>query len=53
MKDLDGKHPLYLRKNRTTVIGIGGWTSGHLPPLEREGPNYKTLMKTLELEFVK
>jgi hypothetical protein len=28
-KDLGGKQPPYMRKKRATVIGIGGWSSGH------------------------
>jgi hypothetical protein len=52
-KNLDGKWPPYLRNKRATAIGIGGWSSGQLSPLGRGGPMYKTLEKTLELEFVK
>jgi hypothetical protein len=52
-KDLGSKQPLYMRKKRATAIGIRGWNSGQLSPLGRGGPNYKTLKKTLEVQFVK
>jgi hypothetical protein len=39
-----------VRKKDATTIGIGGWSSR---PLGRRGPTYKTLKKTLELQFVK
>jgi hypothetical protein len=52
-KDLGGKRPLYVRKMRATTTCIGGWSSRQLPPLGRGGPTYKTIKKTLELEFVK
>jgi hypothetical protein len=52
-KDLGRKRPLYERKKRTTVIGIGGWSSRELSPLGRRRSAYRTLKKTLELEFVK
>jgi hypothetical protein len=42
-----------MRKKRETAIGIRGWRSRQLSPLGRRGPAYKTLKKTLELEFVK
>jgi hypothetical protein len=51
--DLGGKRPLYIRKNRATAIGIEGLSSRQLSPLGIRGLAYKTLMKTLELEFVK
>jgi hypothetical protein len=51
-KKLGSKRPLYVRKKRATAIGIGGWSPRHLSPLGRIGPIYKTLKKTLELEFV-
>jgi hypothetical protein len=52
-KDLGGKWPLYPEKRKTTGIDIGGWSSGQLSPLGRRGPTYKTLKKTLELQFAK
>jgi hypothetical protein len=52
-KDLGAKWPLYVRKKRETVIDIRGWSSRQLSPLGRRGSAYKTLEKTLELEFVK
>jgi hypothetical protein len=52
-KDLGSKGPLCVRNKRATAIGIGGQSSRQLSPLGRGGPTYKTLMKTLELEFVK
>jgi hypothetical protein len=52
-KALGGKRPLFLRKKRASAIGIGGWSSRQLSPLRRDGPTYKTLKKTPELEFMK
>jgi hypothetical protein len=52
-KDLGSKWLLYVRKKRATIIGIGGRNSRQPSPLGRGGPTYKTLKKTLELEFVK
>jgi hypothetical protein len=52
-KDQGGKRPLYARKNRATAISIGRWSSRQLSPMGRGGMSYKTLKKTLELEFVK
>jgi hypothetical protein len=52
-KDLGGKRSPYVRKKGATAIAIRGWSSRQLSPLRRGGPTYKTLMKTLELEFVK
>jgi hypothetical protein len=37
-KYLGCKRPLYLRKKRTTAIGIGGWSSRQASPLRRRGP---------------
>jgi hypothetical protein len=45
--------PLYVRKKWATAISIGKWSSRQLSPLGRGGPSYKTLKKTLNLEFVK
>jgi hypothetical protein len=50
---LSRKQPLYLKKNRATVIGIRGLSSRHLSHLGRRGPSYRTLKKTLELEIEK
>jgi hypothetical protein len=52
-KDLGSKRSLYVRKKRATAISIWGWSSRQLSRLGRGGPTYKTLKKTLELEFVK
>jgi hypothetical protein len=52
-KGLGDKRPLYVRKKRATAIGIGGWSSGQLSPLGRGGPTYRTLKKTIKLEFVR
>jgi hypothetical protein len=42
-----------VRKMRTTVIGIAGWSSRQISPLGRRVSAYEVLKKTLELEFVK
>jgi hypothetical protein len=36
-KDLGGRQPLYLRKERGTSNGIGGWSSRQQSPLRRRG----------------
>jgi hypothetical protein len=51
--DLGGKRSLYPKKRKTTGIDIGGCSSGQLSPLERRGPTYKILKKTLEREIAK
>jgi hypothetical protein len=43
INDLGGRWPLYLRKERTTMNGIGGWSSGQRSHLG----SGETLKKTL------
>jgi hypothetical protein len=53
-KDVGSKRPPCVRKKReTAMIGIGGWSSGLISHLGGGGPTYKTLKKTVDLEFVK
>jgi hypothetical protein len=51
--DLGGKRPLYPKKRKTAGMDIGGWSLGQLSPLERGGPTYGILKKTLEREMAK
>jgi hypothetical protein len=43
MKDLGGKRPLYLRKERTTANDIRGWSSGQRSHLGSGGTLKKNL----------
>jgi hypothetical protein len=47
IKDLGGRRPLYLRKERRTANGIRGWSSGQRPHLGSGETLYKTLKKNL------
>jgi lambda repressor-like predicted transcriptional regulator len=52
-KDVCNKRPLYVRKKRRAAIGFRGWNLRQLSPPGRNGPAYKTLKETLEMEFMK
>jgi hypothetical protein len=51
--DLGGKWPLYLKKKKTAGMDIGGWSLGQLSRLERGGPTYVIIKKTVEREMAK
>jgi hypothetical protein len=51
--DLGGKRPLYQKKRKTAGMDIGRWSLGQLSPLERRGPTYGILKKTVEREMTK
>jgi hypothetical protein len=51
--DLGGKRPLYPKKRKIAGIDNGGWSLGQLSPLERGGPTYWILKKTVEREMAK
>jgi hypothetical protein len=50
---IGGKRPLNVRKKRTTVIGVGGWSSGQLSPMGIRVPAYKTIQKTFRRQIIK
>jgi hypothetical protein len=51
--DLGGNRPLYPKKRKTAAMDIGGWSLGQLSPLERGGPTYGILKKTVERKMAK
>jgi hypothetical protein len=53
IKDLGGRWPLYLRNKRTTMDGIGGWSSGQRSHLGSGGNLKKTLYEIVSMKIAK